>query len=141
MAGGTRVAFRDMFTRVGQNFGFAFQNYNLYRYPLRDELAVDCVYWLNINKDIERVCRSCPACQELQEPNRQEPLIAHEIPSHPWQSIASDLFEIDHHYYLLVTDRYSKFPVVEEMRAPVTSKAVADHLAFYCGLFVVPMKS
>ena len=34
VAGSTRVAYRDMFTHPGQNFGFAFQNCNLYRYPL-----------------------------------------------------------------------------------------------------------
>ena len=43
-------------------------------------------------------------------------LISQKLPSRPWQFIMSDLFEIDNQQYLLITDRYSKYPFVDKAR-------------------------
>ncbi|PIK52013.1 hypothetical protein BSL78_11086 [Apostichopus japonicus] len=56
-------------------------------------LARECVYWNNINKDIERMVQSCPACQQQQPAQPAEPLLPHEIPTKPWSTVATDLFE------------------------------------------------
>ena len=101
-------------------------------------LARESVYWVNINKDVERTCNSCETCQEHQDAHRKEPLIPHELPSRPLQFIASDLFEIDNKQYLLIADRYSKYPLVDVIRTPVTSQAVTDRLKAYCALFGRP---
>ena len=97
-------------------------------------LARESVYWVNINKDREHACKSCDVCQEHQEVNKREPLMPHDVPARPWQYIASDIFEIDRQY-LLIVDRYTKYPMVDELRPPVTSKAIADKLNMYCALF------
>ncbi len=101
-------------------------------------LSRESVYWLNINKDIEALCKQCPACQENQDGNQKEPLIPHECPAKPWQHIASDLFEIKGQQYLLTVDRYTKYPLVEQMNFPVTSQRVADKIKSYCSLFGRP---
>ena len=101
-------------------------------------LARECVYWTNINRDIEKLCKSCGLCQEYQDAHRREPLEPHDIPSRPWKLIASDLFEIDGRQYLLTVDRYSKYPVIDEMSTPVTSKAVAEKIKSYTSLLGCP---
>ena len=53
-------------------------------------LALESMYWVNINKDVEWTCNSCKTCQKHQETHRKEPLIPHELPSRPWQFIASN---------------------------------------------------
>lgn len=98
-------------------------------------LARESVYWLNINKDIERVCKSCTICQEYQCQNKSEPLIPHEVPVKQWQFIASDIFQIKDRYFLITVDRYSKFPLVDEIQQPVTSEKVAEKMKMYCSIF------
>ncbi|KAJ8037799.1 hypothetical protein HOLleu_18705 [Holothuria leucospilota] len=58
-------------------------------------LARECVYWPNINRDIEKLVSSCSICQELQPSQTREPLEPHEIPSTPWTKLATDLFTLD----------------------------------------------
>lgn len=75
---------------------------------------------------------------EHQDANPKEPLNPHNTPSKPWQSLASDLFEINGHQYLLTVDRYSKFPVLDEMPMPVSGRAVAQKMEMYMSLFGRP---
>ena len=49
------------------------------------QLARENVYWPNINKDIEQLCKTCEACQEHQPSNCRKPITAHETPSRPWR--------------------------------------------------------
>ena len=102
------------------------------------KLARESVYWLNINKQIETLCKMCETCQKYQTANEKEPLITHEVPSKKWQFIATDLFYLKGKCYLLIVDRYTKFPLVDEMSEPVTSKKVTDKIKFYCSLFGKP---
>ena len=37
-----------------------------------------------------------------------------------------------------MVDRYSRYPLLDEMRAPVTSQAVAEKIKQYCALFGKP---
>ena len=70
------------------------------------------VNWINFNKEIERMCKSCQVCQEYQEEQRKAPLFPYPTPSRPWQFISSDIFSISDKSYLLVVDRFSKYPLV-----------------------------
>ena len=94
-------------------------------------LARESVYWVKINSDIENTCKSCESCQEQQDANRREPLLQH---------IATDLFQIHDRHYLLTVDRYSKYPLVDEMPVPITSRSVAEKLSQYCAMFGRPDK-
>ena len=102
------------------------------------KLARESVYWLNISKHIETMCKTCETCQKYQNANQKEPLIAHEVPSKKWQFIATDLFYLKGKCYLIIVDRYSKYPLVDEISEPVTSKKVTDKIKFYCSLFGKP---
>lgn len=77
-------------------------------------------------------------CVEHQDANPKEPLYPHNVPSKPWQSLASDLFEINGRQFLLTVDRYSKFPVVDELPMPASSHAVTQKMQMYMSLFGCP---
>ena len=96
------------------------------------------VYWINFNKEIERMWKSCQVCQEYQEEQRKAPLFPYPTPSRPWQSISSDIFSISDKSYLMVVDRFSKYPLVAEFKSLPTSRAVAEVTKHYCAIFGWP---
>ena len=102
------------------------------------KLARESVYWVKINSDIENTCKSCESCQEQQDANRREPLLPHCLPARPWQHIATDLLQIHDRHYLLTVDRNSKYPLVDEIAVPITSRSVAVKLSQYCSMFGRP---
>ena len=69
------------------------------------QLARGSVYWPKINEQIERICRMCEVCQIQQPSNEKEQMIPHNIPDHHWQCIATYVFDVDGHTYLLTVDR------------------------------------
>jgi len=73
------------------------------------------VFWPNINKDIEARVQKCEMCQESRNTQAKETLEPHEVPTRPWQVIATDLFSWNGDEYLLMCDYYSKFPIVKKI--------------------------
>ena len=57
--------------------------------------ARDILVWPGLTKDITDLILNCSTCLEYRNSNAKEPVVAHEIPSYPWQAIASDLFTWD----------------------------------------------
>ncbi|XP_041453631.1 uncharacterized protein K02A2.6-like [Lytechinus variegatus] len=88
--------------------------------------ARNCVYWLNINRDIESVVSQCATCQKHQRSQPKEELLPHELPTRPWQILGTDLFHLEGREYLIIADYYSKFPLVRRMPIECTSKAVIE---------------
>ena len=88
--------------------------------------AKDCVYWINISKDIEAITAQCPTCQQYRRSLTRETLFPHEVPTRPWQTLGTDLFEFEGENYLIIVDYYSKFPFIEKMPAHCTAKAVVE---------------
>lgn len=86
--------------------------------------AKSSIFWTGINQEIEEMVQKCPVCQECGKSLPAETLQPHEIPTRPWQHIASDLFTLDGREYLLVADVYSKYPIVKLLPQQATSCAV-----------------
>ena len=67
-----------------------------------------CVYWPNINDDIEKTVKSYSVCNGHGNSIQKEPMIPHQLPDRPWEEVSAD--------YLLYTLRiiyyYSKYPEV-----------------------------
>ena len=96
-------------------------------------LARDSVYWTNVNKDIEKMVKRCTLCQEEQNRNTKEPMIPSATPTRAWQTVGTDLFEIKGKQFIIISDYYSKYPIVKEML--ITSKAVATLIEETCAMF------
>ena len=76
--------------------------------------AKSVVWWPRVSKELEEFVTNCHACaQHRFQP--AEPLIPSALPEHPWQRIASDLFEWKQHSYPLIVDYYSRFIEVTKL--------------------------
>ena len=84
------------------------------------------VWWPGITSAIEQLVQSCPTCQKLITPPK-EPLLITPLPSHPWERVAADLFELKGSNYLLVADYCSRFTEVQKLTT-TTSSNIATHL-------------
>ena len=71
--------------------------------------ARDAFYWPGMSKQIPEFISRCSICNSYKPAQQKEPLVSHEIPTRPWQSISADLFELNGADYLVTTDRYSNF--------------------------------
>ena len=88
--------------------------------------AKDSVYWININRDIETMVKSCHICEEHQPAQQHETLLPHEVPSRPWEVVGTDMFFFNDADWLIITDYYSKFPIVRKMPRPCLSSSVVS---------------
>ena len=73
------------------------------------------LFWVNINRDIEEMVKSSAPCQHNQKLNLKEPLMPHDIPQKPWHTLGCDIFFWNNSPYLLLSDYYSKFPLVRKL--------------------------
>lgn len=69
------------------------------------------VWWPGIDREAERVCRTCHGCQVVQLPSNPEPIVRTKLPSSPWEVISCDLLgPIGNDIYILaVIDYYSRW--------------------------------
>ena len=100
-------------------------------------LARESVYWQKINEDIEKLMKHCVACQELQDQNSKESMIMTEVPPEAWKVLGTT-FVVKGRTFIILSDYYSKYPVVKELQVPVTSAAVTDVIEDVCAMFGCP---
>ena len=97
--------------------------------------ARQCVFWPGITSDITNTVRSCTSCQERLASQHQEPMIQDAIPSRPFESVSSDLFEHAGKHYLAYADRYTGWPCIDMWRKSPTAvqvvTAVRNHYVNY----------
>ena len=103
-------------------------------------LMRESVYWPNIYKDIEMMVKCCAVCQESQAEYRQQPLLAHDVPSTPWTKVASDMFQIKGDNDLLVTDYHSKFYLVAKMHSTTSPTIANNKSAQWFSMFGQPLE-
>ena len=68
------------------------------------ERARDIIFWPGMGKQIEETVTKCETCQEHQMSNTKEPMTSDELPTSPWQVVATDLFQFKGCDYLLLVD-------------------------------------
>ena len=84
----------------------------------------ESVWWPGASREMENFVRSCPECQKNTPPSK-EPLIPSELPKHPWEKVASDLFELDKTNYILVVDYFSRYVEVQRLTSTSASSVIA----------------
>jgi hypothetical protein len=84
------------------------------------------VWWPGIDRDAEKLCRSCHGCQLVAQPSYPEPMKRFEMPTLPWQDTAADLLGPmpDGEYILAIVDYYSRFVAVEVIRRITTDDVI-----------------
>lgn len=89
--------------------------------------ARECLFWKNMDQDIEKYVKGCLICNKYKSSNQKEPMVPHEIPKWPWEKVGTDIFELNNIYYLLVIDYFSKFVEISILNK-ITSKNVITSL-------------
>lgn len=100
-------------------------------------LARSHVWWPGLEGDIDRVVKSCKACQEVKQPPAIAPLHPWVWPGRPWTRIHVDFAgPFLGSSYLVVVDAYSKWPEVWQMSNTTSAKIieVLRHLFATCGI-------
>ena len=69
----------------------------------------------------------------------REILQQHEIPAQPWTKIGADLFKLQGMHYLLVSDYYSRFPVIRRLSG-LTTQSVTGQLKSIFSEYGIPVR-
>lgn len=87
--------------------------------------ARQCVYWPGLNKMIEDMVNKCKDCLRYKPSKSNEPLKPHEVPTRPWEKVGTDLFQLKDSNYIIITDYYSLYPEVYELKRTKSDNVVA----------------
>ena len=71
--------------------------------------ALEIMFWPRMHAEITEAVRRCETCQPAQPQQQRQPLMSYPIPTHQWQLVASDCFEINGRHYVVLVDIYSDF--------------------------------
>ena len=82
--------------------------------------ARSAIYWPGLEKEIRNTRFNCQKCSERAPSQPKEPLHASIEPLYPYQKICCDYFELLHHAYLSIADRYSGW--VSVYHFPISAK-------------------
>ena len=84
------------------------------------------VWWPGISKQVENFVTRCPTCMK-NTPPPVEPMLQSSLPSHPWEKVGADLFQLKDSTYLLVVDYYSRYVEIQKLTS-LTSAGVISAL-------------
>lgn len=92
--------------------------------------AREAVYWPDINKDIEEMIQKCETCLRHHYKQTKEPMLIADLPTAPWQKVATDLFHLHGEEYLLVIDYYSNYSEVLQLSS-TSAQSVITHMKVF----------
>lgn len=87
--------------------------------------AREALFWPGMTADITATVEACSICQTTQKDKPAEPLLMREIPTRPWQIVASDLFQLAAKHYILIVDSYSGFVDAKELKTLNSTTVIA----------------
>ena len=97
--------------------------------------ARECIFWPGMSSEMKQYISACERCRELDSvTDAKETLMSHEVPSRPWEKIATDIFTLDGKDYLVTIDYYSNFWEVDRLpntKASTTILKLKSHFAHY----------
>ena len=99
--------------------------------------ARDTMYWIEINTDIDNYTAKCEKCNNLKPHQQKEPLLMHDVPELPWSTVATDIFELESEYYLILVDSYSGWFEINKLEN-MTSATVINKLKRHFSVHGIP---
>ena len=99
--------------------------------------AKEVMFWPNMHSQIGDMVSSCSTCSEFRKSNPKEPMISHELPERPLQTVAADLFQIENEQYLVVVDYHSRYFELERLSS-LTSSAIISKMKGMFARFGIP---
>ena len=88
------------------------------------ERARTSFYWPGLNTAIKSICQSCETC--LQYAARQDKQEIGLVPdcSESWEALATDIFEFQGKFFLIVSCRFSSYMVIREMTGHTAEETI-----------------
>ena len=77
-------------------------------------LALESIYWININDDIENFIRNCTTCLSFQQTQPKDKTIHHDIPVRPWDIIGAGMFSLSNKHFLCIVEYHCKFLIIKK---------------------------
>ena len=77
-----------------------------------------------MNGEVKDHVSKCDVCNTHRPEQCREKLQTHEFPHLPWAKVATDLFELDGHQYIILVDYYSNFFETNELKKTTTQAVV-----------------
>ena len=74
------------------------------------------VWFPGIDKMVEKKVQSCCACLTSTSESKREPLLMSPLPNAPWSEVSMDFTELPNSE-LVITDDYSRYPIVEMVKS------------------------
>ena len=81
-------------------------------------------YWPRMNIQIENMVKKCSECLKHKPSKPAEQLAPHPVPTQPWQKIGSDLFQLGGEHYFIITDYYSLWPEVYQLKEASSRRVI-----------------
>ncbi|KAF4527576.1 hypothetical protein B566_EDAN015817 [Ephemera danica] len=76
--------------------------------------AATAVYWPGLSSQLAEVVDSCETCCKNKK-GQVEPLMSSVLPDYPWQCVVMDVAEVNNINYLVIADRYSRYPEIHQL--------------------------
>ena len=98
------------------------------------ERARTSFYWPGLNKAIKDICQTCETC--LQYAARQDKQEIGLVPdcSESWEALATDIFEFQGKYFLIIACRFSSYMVVREMDGHTAEETIKKFSSVFAEL-------
>lgn len=100
--------------------------------------ARQAVYWPGINNDVENIVKSCTECQKLLPSHQKEPMIHDMLPKRAFQVVSADYFQHAGKEYIIYTDRFSGWPMVQAYNGEATATKLITTLRNFFAATGVP---
>ena len=98
--------------------------------------AETTIFWPGITPAITATRANCHHCNRMAPSQPNAPPFPPVLPAYPFQCISADFFHYKGKNYLVVVDRYSNWPIIEQAQAG--SKGLIDCLRRIFGTFGIP---
>ena len=102
--------------------------------------ARDSLFWPGMGVDIRDMVSECSTCMSVKPKQQKETMMSWEIPSRPWQIVSQDLFQYNHHDYLITVDSYSDYWEIDRLD-DTTAQTVIDRTKQQFARHGIPEKS
>ena len=89
--------------------------------------AQDVMFWPGMNQQIEDMVKQCDICQTHRGANTKEPMLSHEIPEDPWETVGTDLFSWNSENYIVICDYLSRYFEVDHL-THITTTAIIHRM-------------
>jgi len=90
-----------------------------------------------MSQDISNFIALCEVCQTTAKNKPPEPLLLRPVPQRPWETVATDIFQLGTNHYLIIADSYSGFVDYKHLTS-LSSTAIISTLKYWFSVHGIP---